>query len=152
MYSFLLLALAPNASETSAVVQGRELLQVPKGLAGEFSVARTAPKVDITLFSDLPAGDRQTLWSSWGDGCLASDGKYYTSVGDHRGTDGNSYVYVYDPEKRSLKRVVDVAKVIGHKAGQYGHGKIHSGIHEAADGWLYFATYWGKHREVEAAI
>jgi hypothetical protein len=26
------------------------------------------------------------------------------------------------------------------------------GIHEAADGWLYFATYWGKHREVEAAF
>jgi hypothetical protein len=36
--------------------------------------------------------------------------------------------------------------------GLYGHGKIHAGIHEAADGMLYITTYWGKPKEVEAAF
>jgi hypothetical protein len=51
-----------------------------------------------------------------------------------------------------LRRVVDVLQAIAHMLGLYGHGKIHSGIHEAADGKLYFSTYWGKQREIDAAF
>src|SRR5262249_35143417 len=81
-----------------------------------------------------------------------SNGKYYTSVGDHLGTDGSCHVYEDDPMTRVLRRVVDVLRAIGHMLGLYGHGKIHSGIHEAADGTLYFTTYWGKQREIDAAF
>src|SRR5262249_51156921 len=84
--------------------------------------------------------------------CLASNGKYYTSVGDHLGKDANSYVYEYNPMTLVLRRVVDVLRAIAHVLGLFGHGKIHSGIHEGADGWLYFTTYWGKPREVETAF
>lgn len=77
------------------------------------------------LFQDI--GDKGTLWSSWGDGCVARNGMYYTSIGDHRGTDANSFVYEYDPTTHKLRRVVDVARAIGQKPGSYGHGKIHSG-------------------------
>ena len=107
--------------------------------------------LDVCFFEGLADHGKGTLWSSWGDGCLATNGKYYTSVGDHLGKDANSYVYEYDPATRVMRRVVDVLRVIMHMLGLYGHGKIHSGIHQAADGCLYFTTYWGKQKEVEAA-
>lgn len=127
-------------------------LQVPAYLKAEgFEVARKAPTVDVCFFAGLKDG-QGAPWSSWGDGCFASNGKYYTSVGDHQGKDGNSFVYEYDPMTQMLQRVVDVLDAILHMLGFYGHGKIHSGIHEAADGSLWFSTYWGKHREVDKAF
>src|SRR5206468_2762043 len=41
---------------------------------------------------------------------------------------------------------------IAHMLGFFGHGKIHAGIHQDADGKLYIATYWGKPKEVETAF
>lgn len=145
---------APRVTESpiTETIESDALLKAPAGLSGSFTVAKSAPRVDVTLSTGLPSGDKGTLWSSWGDGCVARNGKYYTSLGDHRGTDANSFIYDYDPATKELRRVVDVARAIGQKPGAYGHGKIHSAIHEAADGWLYFSTYWGKHREVEAAF
>ncbi len=121
-------------------LEGDDLLRAPGKL--DAAIAKTAPRVDVLVIPDLPDGGRGTLWSSWGDGCVASNGKYYTSVGDHRGMDGTSRVYEYDPASKSLQLLVDVAKV------QKGHGKIHAGIHEH-DGALWFATYWGKPREMD---
>jgi hypothetical protein len=153
MFIFLsLLVISPIAQDVAATIESDVLLKPPAGLNASFTVANRAPRVDVTLFTGLPTTEKGTLWSSWGDGCVARNGKYYTSLGDHRGTDANSYVYEYDRATKKLRRVVDVARAIGQKPGVYGHGKIHSGIHEADDGWLYFSTYWGKHREVEAAF
>ena len=150
----LIAVLAATAlfQDITVTIESDALLKAPVGVSGSFTIATTAPRVDVTLFTGLPTGDKGTLWSSWGDGCVARNGKYYTSLGDHRGTDANSFLYEYDPATHKLCRVVDVARAIGQKPGAYGHGKIHSGIHEADDGWLYFSTYWGKHREVEAAF
>lgn len=149
---FAVVTASAFAQDVVATIESDALLKPPAGLTGSFAIAKTAPRVDVTLFTGLPTGDKGTLWSSWGDGGVARNGKYYTSLGDHRGTDANSFVYEYDPVTKKLRRVVDVARAIGQKPGAYGHGKIHSGIHEADDGWLYFSTYWGKHREVEAAF
>ena len=96
--------------------------------------------------------DGKQLWSSWGDGCIASNGRYYTAIGDHLGVDATSYLYEFNPQTGALRLMADLFKSLGLKPGQYGHGKVHSGIHDADDGWLYFSTYWGKHREVEAAF
>lgn len=137
----------------AATVAGAEFLHVPDKLPGKnFVVAKAAPTVDVCFFGGLENDKKGILWSSWGDGCFASNGKYYASIGDHLGIDARSYIYEYDPMTRALRRVVDVLQTIAHMLGLYGHGKIHSGIHEGADGWLYFSTYWGKHREIEAAF
>ena len=146
-----LILLLISSSVVAAVfnINSNELLRTPESVQGDFKVARVAPRVEVLIFEGL-YDHQNVLWSSWGDGCLASNGKYYTAIGDHRGTDGNSYVYEYDPAKHSMTRIVSVAEAIGQKPGEYGHGKIHSTIHEHK-GSLYFATYWGKQKEVEAA-
>ena len=151
----LVAAAADDEAPTSqgVTLQTPDFLTPPDGFDGkDTAIAKVAPKVDVTFFAGLTDRGKGTLWSSWGDGCLASNGKYYTSVGDHLGADASSYVYEYEPERRVLRRVVDVLRAIGHMLGLYGHGKIHSGIHQAADGKLYFTTYWGKQREIEKAF
>lgn len=141
-----------EAISKATTLDGTDFLKVPAGLAAtKFQVAKTPPTVDVCFFEGLADRGKGTLWSSWGDGCFAANGKYYTSVGDHLGKDANSYVYEYDPATRAMRRVVDVLRTIAHVLGLFGHGKIHSGIHQGADGCLYFTTYWGKQREVEAA-
>lgn len=128
-------------------------LKPPAGIDSKaFVLAETAPEVDVCFFAGLEDRGKGTLWSSWGDGCVASNGMYYTSVGDHLGLDANSYVYEYNPMKKVLRRVVNVLRAIAQMLGLYGHGKIHAAIHEGADGRLYFTTYWGKPKEVEAAF
>lgn len=130
-----------------------DFLKVPAGVTGkEFTVAKTAPVVDVCIVPGLDNSRKGTLWSSWGDGCMHSNGKYYTSMGDHLGVDATSHVYEYDPGTKMMRRVIDVLQAIGHMLGLYGHGKIHSGIYEGDDGCLYFTTYWGKPKEVEAAF
>lgn len=142
-----------EAVSKAVTVESPGFLKVPPGLTAEdFVIAKTPPVVDVCFFDGLKDRGKGTLWSSWGDGCLARSGKYYTSVGDHLGTDANSYVYEYDPVTKVMARVADVLRAIMHMLGLYGHGKIHAGIHEAEDGSLYFTTYWGKHREIEAAF
>jgi hypothetical protein len=104
------------------------------------------PQVRAIFFDDLPDRGRGTLWSSWGDGCVARDGTYYTAIGDHRGEDGTSRLYALNPKTLNLRLVVDVAR----DTGQGGHGKIHAPIFEAEDGALYFATYRGKSKGLES--
>ncbi len=140
----------------AVTVTGDALLQVPEsmrdGVGKQFTVAKHTPRVHVAVMTGLPDKGKQTLWSTWGDGCVTRDGVYYTSIGDHMGRDGTSYVYRYDPKSKTLTLVLDVFKALKLNPGAYGHGKIHSGMHESADGSIWFSTYWGKHREVEAAF
>ncbi|HJZ13261.1 MAG TPA: hypothetical protein VJ521_13985 [Acidobacteriota bacterium] len=130
-------------------IGSRDLLAPPQNVKTGVRVAQNIPRVETVLFKDLPQSEG-ALWSSWGDGCLASNRKYYTAIGDHRGYDGNSYVYEYDPGRQALKKIVDIAAAIGQKKGDYGHGKIHARIHEYR-GALYFATYRGNARQAQEA-
>jgi hypothetical protein len=149
-------AFAPGTTaqeKTKAVtIETPDFLKAPAGLDGKFTLAKTSPQVDVCFFPGLKDRGKGTLWSSWGDGCVAKSGKYYTSVGDHLGVDASCFVFEYDPVTKALYVVVDVLRAIMHMLGLYGHGKIHSGIHEAEDGTLYFTTYWGKPKEVDAAF
>lgn len=137
---FLVLLCAPVSSQDFT---GDELLKPPDGVKA--AVAKVAPAVDLLMFKDLPV-EKQTLWSSWGDGIVASNGRYYAAIGDHRGKDATARVYEIDG--KSMRMIVDVAKVIEQKPGAYGHGKIHAALHEY-DGALWFSTYWGKPREID---
>jgi len=147
----LVFSLSVYAQENKIILDSADLLKLPEGVKVEFKVAATPPKVEMILLSGLPQEDKNSLWSSWGNGCFASNGKYYMAIGDHRGYGGNSYMYEYDPSVGSLKKIVDVAQVISQKKSDYGHGKIHAQIHEYK-GSLYFATYWGKSKEVAEAV
>jgi len=141
-----------DALSKATTIKSAGFLKIPAEIEAKgFVVAKTVPEVDLCFFEGLADHGKGTLWSTWGDGCIAKSGKYYTSVGDHLGKDANAYVYEYDPVKRTLRRVVNVLEAIMHMLGLMGHGKIHSGIHEGEDGRLYFTTYWGKQREVPAA-
>ena len=67
-------------------------LQIPEAVAAfrnddgvaPFVVAQEPPMVDLAIHRNLgtaPAARR--LWSSWGDICLADDGRVYVGIGDH---------------------------------------------------------------------
>jgi len=139
----------PNTFQPLA---GPELLAPPAGvdLKG-LSIAKTPPAIEIHIFPDLPAAPK-ALWSSWGDGCIAADGKYYTGIGNHLDYDGGkgeSRVYVYDPGVKSIKQIVNVRDVVPDE--RYAGGKIHARIDQGKDGLIYFATYWGKNPEKSSA-
>jgi hypothetical protein len=120
-----------------------QLLQGPPGLPPH-TVASTAPVIDFAIFPipDYPG----VPWSQWGQGVGASNGKFYTAIGDHiKDSSGNSYLYEYDPATRVLKSVGDLTSAVGSGPGKGGHfGKVHGQINEGKDGYLYFTSYWGS--------
>jgi len=124
--------------------------EVPAHLRGLTATAQTmtGPRgitVDFAPYP-LPPYDGKP-WSDWGEGLVASNGRYYSAIGDHLGADGNSYLYEYDPASRTLRAVGDVLKAYGaHRQGDWGYGKVHGQISEDACGQLYFHTYWGTRR------
>src|SRR5207248_549803 len=69
--------------------------------AAPFSVAKAAPTVELAFHANLgPNAVGRRLWSSWGDICLARDGKVYSAIGDHgddAGGDARCFLYVWDP-------------------------------------------------------
>lgn len=127
------------------VFSGPELLQPPAGLSLEgISVAARPPEVRFHRFAGLPDHGQGTLWSSWGDGWIADDGRYYTAFGNHLDPEGEAYVYQYDSRTGAVRRLVEARSLLPEPRERYAAGKIHNRIQQAADGWLYFATYWGK--------
>lgn len=124
-------------------LEGPQLLDPPAGVEG-VPAAKTPSRVELYVFPDLPAATK-ALWSSWGDGCIASDGKYYTGIGNHLDYDaglGHSRVYAIDMVDKSVKQVIDVREIVPDT--RYAAGKIHARIDEGRDGGIYVATYYGK--------
>jgi hypothetical protein len=110
--------------------------------AAPFVVAKTAPTVDFAFHRDLgPDAVKRRLWSSWGDICLASDGRVYVGIGDHGddvGGDARCFMYRWDPKRKVLERVVDMNAVIPPQKGQPAWSKVHAKIDEAPDGGILF--------------
>ncbi len=81
----------PGVVNNTISLSSIELLKVPEAVisteedgAVPFIVAKTPPKIDLYFHSDLgPNAASRRLWSSWGDICVASDGRVYVSIGDH---------------------------------------------------------------------
>src|SRR4029079_7395328 len=84
----------------------------------------------------------------WGQGLVLPDGRFVSAMGDERGVDGNSYVFVYDPASTQLTRTDDVLSHVDHKAGEPGFGKVHGQIVAGRCGDAYFITYWGSRGDV----
>jgi len=133
-------------SATAEVVTSRLFLDAPAAALPPHSVASEPPKVHFAAF---PRPDYAgNPWSQWGAGLVASNGRYYAAIGDHFGKDGNAYVYEFDPAGIRLRCVGDVQTAVGHVPGSWGHGKIHSRITEAGDGFIYMTSYWGSSRNI----
>ncbi|MBW3599196.1 MAG: hypothetical protein KY475_18235 [Planctomycetes bacterium] len=127
------------------------LFEVPGAVAEEakqdgaapFVVAKTPPTVDLAFHGDLgPDAVTRRLWSSWGDICVASDGRVYCAIGDHGdavGGDARCFLYCWDPERKRLEQVVDMNRVVPPRAGQPAWSKVHARIDEGADGKIYFS-------------
>lgn len=132
----------PGLEVTATSATSPQLLNGPGGLPAH-TVGAVAPVIDYALFPipDYPG----VPWSQWGQGLVASNGKFYTAVGDHvKDASGNSYLYEYDPATRILRSVGDIATAVGSGAGSGGHfAKVHGQINEANDGYIYFTSYWG---------
>jgi hypothetical protein len=122
-------------------VTSDDFLKPPATLREGVKIAKTAPTVDFLYYpcQTYPGN----IWSNWGDG-LAVNGKYYSSIGDHKAPDGNAFVYEYDPASKVLRLLVDIVQLIKQMMGMYTPGKVHSRIDMGKDGWLYFSTHRGS--------
>jgi hypothetical protein len=87
-------------------------------------------------------------WSQWGQGVVLSDGRFISAIGDHRGPDGNSYLYEYDPKRDQLTQISDVLSLTEHAEGEWGYGKIHAQMVVGPCDTVYAATYWGTSRDL----
>lgn len=88
-------------------------------------------------------------WSQWGQGVVLPDGRFVSGVGDHRGVDGRSWFYEYDPVAQNLTRTTEVGAALGHVAGDWGYGKLHAPMVLDACDRVVTATYWGTRRDIE---
>jgi hypothetical protein len=88
-------------------------------------------------------GPTEGLWSQWGQGVVLPDGRHFSAVGDHLGVDGNSHLFVYEPESKILTRFMDVLSVVDRPDGSWGFGKIHAQMVVDRCQRIWAATYWG---------
>jgi hypothetical protein len=108
-----------------------------------------SPSISMAIYPrpDRPAGSSNP-WSQWGQGLVLSDGRFLSAIGDHRGADGNSYLFVYEPRENELVRFSDVWSVVGHQPGSWGYGKVHGQIVKGRCHTAYLATYWGSRTDL----
>jgi len=139
----------PTANEKGvAELSGSDLLKMPTVVQGildsnsevHLSVAKEAPKVELAYFNQLSSPSfNGTGWSSWGDICVASDGKVYAGIGNHGWVEeGEAYIYCWDPSVKELKKIADVNKITGAQPDDVHFSKIHAHIIEGSDGKIYF--------------
>jgi hypothetical protein len=124
-------------------VTSEEFLKPPATLTSDVAIAVTAPTIDLMFFpaQNYPGNP----WSAWGDS-IATEGKYYASIGDHLAPGGNAFVFEYDPATKKLRQLVDVRKLLALPEGHYTPGKIHGRIDLVDEGWIYFSTLRGSTR------
>jgi hypothetical protein len=141
----------PGLKNGMVTLRSDRFLEIPDSVAkiskqegaAAFSVAKTAPTVEMAFHGNLgAAASTRRLWSSWGDICLASNGKVYSGIGDH-GDDANGdarcFLYVWDPKTHTLEQIVNMNQVVPPQEGQPAWSKVHAKIDEGRDGKIYFS-------------
>lgn len=121
--------------------QSNDFLQPPDTLQAGVQIAKTAPTVDFAWFPGQDYAGKP--WSNWGDSLVVGD-KYYASVGDHLAPAGNAFVYQFNDETKSFRKLLDLKKLLSLPEGHYVPGKIHSRLDMGSDGWLYCSTHRGS--------
>jgi hypothetical protein len=139
----------PTANKNGvATLNTPDLLKVPAAVQhvldstsnAQLTIAKAVPTVEVIYHDGLPnAALNGTGWSSWGDICVASNGKVYSGIGNHWKTDrGQSYVYSWDPNTKTLTKVADLNKISGAGADDVHFSKVHAHIIEGRDKKIYF--------------
>ncbi|MBW3600127.1 MAG: hypothetical protein KY475_22995, partial [Planctomycetes bacterium] len=129
--------------ERIVTFETKEVLSKPGTIRPGVAVAKTPPKIDLLYYpgQSYPGNP----WSVWGDSC-ATEGKYYSAIGDHLAPGGNAFVYEYDAASKQFKLLADIRKLIDLPDGHYTPGKVHTRVDMARDGRVYFATHRGSTR------
>lgn len=139
-----------GATNGTVTLQSERFLNVPDSVvaartkegAAEFVMATTAPTVHLAFHQGLgPDAISRRLWSSWGDICVARDGRVYCGIGDHGndvGGDARCFIYCWDPQAKTLTQVVDVNAIVPRDPGQPAWSKIHAKIDEGPNGTILF--------------
>ena len=139
-----------GAKNGTVTLQSKQFLKVPDSVvaarkkegAAEFVMAKSAPTVDLAFHRELgPDAISRRLWSSWGDICVARDGRVYCGIGDHGndvGGDARCFIYCWHPKSKTLTQVVDVNAIVSREPGQPAWSKIHAKIDEGPDGTILF--------------
>jgi hypothetical protein len=150
-------SLALNASGIAVAVRTKAAknptcaspqIVAPEGASATSEAAEgTSPAVRLVRYP-RPDGPGEP-WSQWGQGLVLPDGRFVSAMGDERGIDGNSYVFVYDPSTRKITRVDDVLGHVDHQKGEFGYGKVHGQMVPGSCGDAYFMTYWGTRKDLE---
>ncbi len=137
-------------------IESSKFLEIPEAFSKhfEYPVLSDAPIVDAVIYKNAASlmgrsYSRHTRtapkWSHWGPGVVLPDGRVLTSLGDHGGIDGNTFIYEYDPETLIMRPVADLLSAVeGWNRGEFGFGKIHGRLSLGMDGYVYCASYWGQ--------
>jgi hypothetical protein len=107
----------------------------------------TSPRVEAVMYPHPEYEGKP--WSQWGQGLVLDDGRYLSAIGDHRGPDGNSYLFEFDPTTETLTQIIDVLAMIDHTPGDWGFGKIHAQMVRGSCDNVLLTTYWGTRRDIE---
>lgn len=119
-----------------------------------YTLATKAPTIDLARYLH-PKDIKGNPWSHWGPGLLHSNGKYYCVQGSHDSMDAIAIIYEFDPATRMLRAVADLHEPfdpwpqgldkseLTPDGKAFGFGKVHGRILEAADGTVYFTSYFG---------
>ena len=110
---------------------------------GPYTIAAAAPRISVAAY---PV-DYRSRWAHWGPGCIHSNGKVYTAIGDHGDLGADSYLYEYDPATNVLRRAASLRQGARLGLDSYGCGKVHGQVCEGADGRLYMASWWGNNHD-----
>ena len=129
--------------KTAVTDRSADFLRPPSTLRDGIQVAKTPPTIDFALFPGQNYPGKP--WSAWGESMVAG-GKYYASIGDHLAPAGNAFVFEYDPERKTFRKLLDLKELLKLPDGHYAPGKIHTRLDIGVDGWLYCATHRGSTR------
>ena len=103
----------PDATPVEPQGPSAETVTLQEGGGGQ-------PAVEAVVY---PRPDYQgDPWTQWGQGLVLPDGRFLAAIGDHLGRDGNSYLYVYNPERGRITRFTDVLSQVEHENGEWGYG------------------------------
>jgi len=139
----------PNG-EPVATATSERFLEPPETLQDGVAIAKTPPTVDFMYYPGQTYVGRP--WSNWGEG-MAIEDTYYSAIGDHLGFGkntpktgnlGNAFVYAYDANKKELRMLTNIQKLLKMPEGHYTPGKVHGRVDLGRDGWLYYSTHRGS--------
>ena len=111
-----------------------------------FDVAKTPPVIDFAVVQVSPEYLENGTYGGWGENRLGPDGKYYFSIGNHKGYGGaDAFIIAYDPAAKTHETVLSSMQVCGWGPQDFGDGKLHGEPDIAPNGDMWLLTFYGPY-------